>query len=466
MNRLSAAGFWAALVLLAAGAAGAVGPQLRVERVDGSQYPIMRAYVSLLGSNGTPITGLGKENFKVVELKTREVAPLSVQSLDAAGYGMSVALVVQSSGVMSPVLDDIRKAVAGFANSLGDHDQAALIIYSDKVETLAPMGEKTAVASAAARLDNPGFQRLFFDGVASAFSLFTAPALPAARAIVIFGDGGDSGSAADLERIVADAKRRKIPIYAVGHSQTGGRDLETLSDLATRTFGLYDEAIGPEDFNRSFGRVLQTLSKQYVVEWKAKSIKSDAQTYPLEVVVEVGETRLRGAGEVTTPEIKSYTTLIVVLVSILLLAGIGVVVYVKTRPEPPPERICPACNRQQMPEWEVCLFCLKVAQAKLHVTKGPNNGKVYPLVGKVVQIGKGPENAVRLMDPSVSTAHCGIQIDGSKFEIVDVGSKNGTYVNGRKVQRRFLRNGDVLTLGQSELRFESSVSDSDLGDYG
>jgi len=38
-------------------------------------------------------------------------------------------------------------------------------------------------------------------------------------------------------------------------------------------------------------------------------------------------------------------------------------------------------------------------------------------------------------------------IDGNKFEIVDLGSKNGVLVNGKKTPRRFLRNGDVITLG-------------------
>ena len=52
-------------------------------------------------------------------------------------------------------------------------------------------------------------------------------------------------------------------------------------------------------------------------------------------------------------------------------------------------------------------------------------------------------------------------IDGNKFEIVDLGSKNGVLVNGKKTPRRFLRNGDVITLGMTELKFESVIAASD-----
>src|SRR5436190_9192993 len=92
------------------------------------------------------------------------------------------------------------------------------------------------------------------------------------------------------------------------------------------------------------------------------------------------------------------------------------------------------------------------------VQKGAQKGKLYPLVGKIVNIGSGPENGIRLMDGAVSGKHAGVSIDDNKFEIVDLGSKNGVLVNGKRTPRRFLRNGDVITLGMTELKFESTVA--------
>ena len=114
-----------------------------------------------------------------------------------------------------------------------------------------------------------------------------------------------------------------------------------------------------------------------------------------------------------------------------------------------------------MPEWDVCLFCLKSAKARVICQKGATKGKTYPLVGKVVSLGSGPENSIRVMDGAVSGKHAGVAIDDNKFEIVDLGSKNGVLVNGKKTPRRFLRNGDIITLGMTEFKFESTVAAPD-----
>lgn len=470
-----------ASVLVTGSVADAGTPVLRVERVDASRYPTLRAYVTVVGGNGASLTNLEKDNFKIIELKTNEVSPSKVQLLSAANHGAAVAVVFQASGVMEPVIDDIKKAVSGFLTGLGDKDQAAVIVYSDKVETLAPFGDKASAASAVSKLQNPGFERLLWDGVASALSLFPAPtvpvmkkgeddakAMPQARAIVVFSDGADTGSqGADLEKIIAEAKKKQVPIFAIGHSETDGQSLENLKDLVTRATGpfAYASADAGTDIAKGFARVAGLIGSQFVLEWKADEIDSDGLPHEVEIAVQIGASTLRGSGSVITPKWTNPVPYIVALVLVLLLAAIGVVVYIKTRPVPPPVVLCSVCKREQMPEWEICLFCLKVAKATLLGTKGPSKGKKYPLVGKTVQIGKGPENYIRIPDPSVSTRHAGIQIDGTKFEIVDMGSANGTYVNGKKTQRRFLQNGDILTLGQTELKFESSSTDADLGDY-
>ena len=117
--------------------------------------------------------------------------------------------------------------------------------------------------------------------------------------------------------------------------------------------------------------------------------------------------------------------------------------------------------RPDEPEWEICLFCLKSAKARLTIQKGATKGKTYPLVGKVVSMGSGPENNIRIMDGAVSGKHAGVAIDDSKFEIVDLNSKNGVLVNGKKTPRRFLRNGDIITIGMTELKFESTIQTAD-----
>ncbi len=75
---------------------------------------------------------------------------------------------------------------------------------------------------------------------------------------------------------------------------------------------------------------------------------------------------------------------------------------------------------------------------------------------RVVTIGRLPECAVSLNDPNVSRRHAEIH-PGSEITIVDLGSTNGTKVNGLRIDgQRVLVDGDIISLGSSHLRFEAS----------
>jgi pSer/pThr/pTyr-binding forkhead associated (FHA) protein len=92
--------------------------------------------------------------------------------------------------------------------------------------------------------------------------------------------------------------------------------------------------------------------------------------------------------------------------------------------------------------------------ARLTVRNGDRQGQVYRLVGERFSLGSSPQSAIRLLDDAVSGTHASIQSSGGRFEIEDLGSKNGVLVNGRKTARCELRHGDVITVGRTELSFE------------
>ena len=98
-----------------------------------------------------------------------------------------------------------------------------------------------------------------------------------------------------------------------------------------------------------------------------------------------------------------------------------------------------------------------VANAYLLVFEGPSSTAVnLPLDGDVV-IGRGEGVQVRLLDKSASRAHARISMTGGRAEIVDLGSQNGTKVNGEQiVGARPLLSGDVVTILGVTLVFHSS----------
>jgi len=463
-----------AALVVAPSLALAAGAQLTIQQVELRQktWPHGRAYVNLIGSTGSPIPGISADQFKVYEGgNTASSKILHVDTLEAAQTGASIVIVVQASGAWMGIQEDVKKAVSAFVNGLGEKDQVAVVDYAESAETLAPFSaEKGDVAGKVGKLAANGRSYLLYDGLSQAIQLYASAAapgkgaastegslLPVAKAIIVISDGRDNGSATDVEKVIADAVKRKIPIHCIGHSELGDDSLHALEEIAHRTGGTYKSAPAVDDINKSLTAIKDYIYKMYVIEWKTE-LAHDGKEHKIEIALESeGGANLRASLTAKTPDFIDWIFIGIVAGAILLVILIIVVIYVLTRPKPIPPRFCPVCKREQMPDWEICLFCLKAAKARLLVQKGAQKGKVYPLVGKIVSIGSGPETNVRLMDGAISGKHAGVAIDDNKFEIVDLGSKNGVLVNGKKTPRRFLRNGDIVTLGTTELKFESTI---------
>ena len=85
-------------------------------------------------------------------------------------------------------------------------------------------------------------------------------------------------------------------------------------------------------------------------------------------------------------------------------------------------------------------------------------GRTYPLVPGATTFGRRAENSVIIQgDPYVSGSHAQILADGDVFRLTDIGSTNGTLLNGRRLAINVpetLSEGDVILIGGTAMRFE------------
>lgn len=102
---------------------------------------------------------------------------------------------------------------------------------------------------------------------------------------------------------------------------------------------------------------------------------------------------------------------------------------------------------------------LPSASALLLVRSGPTAGARYLLDTDVMTVGRHPEADIFFDDVTVSRRHAEITRDGTRFEIVDQRSLNGTYVNGERVDRATLVNGAEVRIGKFRLNFFVSPAD-------
>jgi hypothetical protein len=77
----------------------------------------------------------------------------------------------------------------------------------------------------------------------------------------------------------------------------------------------------------------------------------------------------------------------------------------------------------------------------------------YPLDKPLLVIGRSNDCDIQLPDPNVSRRHAEIRQDGDSFLLLDLGSTNGSELNGQRVKRGHLQPGDRILLGQTELVF-------------
>lgn len=88
-----------------------------------------------------------------------------------------------------------------------------------------------------------------------------------------------------------------------------------------------------------------------------------------------------------------------------------------------------------------------------------------PLEKEDTIIGRSTECQIILNAPSVSRRHCIIKMRGNAVRLLDLESKNGSFVNGVKLNgERELRHNDLIRLGELELLYEQHSSDSELDD--
>lgn len=89
--------------------------------------------------------------------------------------------------------------------------------------------------------------------------------------------------------------------------------------------------------------------------------------------------------------------------------------------------------------------------AYLIFLSGPLMGKMYPLREGAIVLGRGHENEIAVTDSGISRRHCEIRFSKGKAFVRDLGSTNGTFLNGRQVQERELLDGDKVQISTSTI---------------
>src|SRR5438067_4562088 len=93
----------------------------------------------------------------------------------------------------------------------------------------------------------------------------------------------------------------------------------------------------------------------------------------------------------------------------------------------------------------------RMARLILATAEGPQAIELRP----INSLGRHPNNSIQLLDKIVSKEHCIVEQRDHQFILRDLGSLNGTYINGERVRgEQLLKHGDEITLGSTRARYD------------
>ncbi len=379
------------------------------------------------------------------------------------------------------VIEQNIQQVAALARAARPHHKLGLARFDKDLEVLAPIGSSAEMITAAAqKLRASGMTTELYRNLQRAVELLKATEADR-RFVVVFSDGQAEDAAYYHADVVNAARRGEISIMSLGFPRSVARSvaLQTLRRLSDETGGLYLEAnvhgTLADGFDRqilastdSGARVAFTLPGPGPGEQAPVAVVS-VQSGTRESRVEI-PIRLPAPPKISAPAISpaqsapmAGTTpmqmpmgknnpwlwyLLPVALTILIVLALATLYLLFRQPA---KALATAHAVQPMPK----PFAYLISQ-----TSQP---KRFPILGPIWRIGRSRENELVLDDISISRRHAEIQRgpEGT-FTILDRGARNGICVNGQPVQKRTLREGDMIEIGDMALRFTETGADEQL----
>jgi Ca-activated chloride channel family protein len=230
--------------------------------------------VTVVGTDNHPITGLTKDDFVVLE----NGAPQPVLHFLSSDVPVDVALLLDTSSSMGPMLPRLRATAATFLNWLRSGDRGLVASFNDRTEILANLtGDRNRLQHALDRLHARGETSLY-DGMYVTLGTLASASRDLARrqALVVLSDGRDTRSNLGLEDVRRQAIESGVPIYPillidddpiVVRRLENARRLFDIVELARESGGQVFRVNETTNLKQAYALIARELSTQYVLAY-------------------------------------------------------------------------------------------------------------------------------------------------------------------------------------------------------
>ncbi len=416
------------LAVLAAPRPAEAGPpaSVQITQFDLGEFPVVKAYVSVLDADGRPVAGIERNNLALSE-NGRPVAIDGLRMVGTAGSRepLSIAIVVDRSESMTgEKIEQAKLSVERFLSLMEPGDRASVIAFSDAVMRLEALTDNTDLLKHSLAAIQPGGHTALFDAIVDGVA--SVHGASGRKAVIVLTDGIANRGSFDQDRAIETAVRDNTSVYVIGL----GKDVRTarLERISGETGGTYFFTPAPEGLRKIYETISTRIRNEYVLTFGTEQRAAYLRTVSLSLGHGLATTRsyfqprssLFGSGAL--PPSWAFA------VPFLCIAGFAAVSLRKI-------------DRQYR-------------TGHLSLVRGAGKTKDID-IGKTVLLGTDERGTLDLSRAAgTGRQHAEVIEENGRYVIEGRGSGTAAFVNKQPVTgRQVLQDGDVIDVGNATIVF-------------
>ncbi|HEY5536544.1 MAG TPA: VWA domain-containing protein [Ignavibacteria bacterium] len=518
---------------------------LNLRDIDFSEFQLIKMYLSVLDTNGKPITNIDSSMFAVLENQTGEKIFPSVNNFYKSDDGIALCFLIDASNSMSGVpLDNVKEGMLHILSELRPQDKMSIAMFNDKFYKKTGFEtDRDILKNNINDLETGGSSTELYMSVIEAVKWLQNSELPKRRILVIISDGDDNSSTNKIEDCIKEVKSSGITVFSIGSIKETPYNKNTLQNIEkianTNSGGKYYKIKVPEDMKNIIPLIYERIKEEYIIKYFSHfevnkeitgqvQVKLGKDTYASDFKYESPKKIIKNAPAISFWKTKEFLYGSigsgVILIVLLVFLFINVNKKKKYKFEKEQERILREKEAKEnkkhfdimQQDYDSLLDQLENASeisdsdknkiselekqlneaaklipgtspkidtrrrtmiieskgnntvnignntvnipnmtnyATLTVMSGHNTGKSVGINRGEITIGRTVGELI-INDDTVSRRHAGVYFIEGTYIVRDLGSTNGTFINGQRISHSKINSGDILKVGSVDILFK------------
>jgi VWFA-related protein len=399
---------------------------VKISQFDLTDFPVVRAYVSILDATNRPVRGLTADGVTLSENGLPvAIDTMRMKGMDNKPEPVSLAIVLDRSGSMAGYkIARAKESVLRFLALMEPGDRASLITFSDNVDKVEPLTDDRELLKQRTETIMADGRTALFDAIAAGVE--AVKGVPGRRTVVVLTDGIANRGVLDINQAVAAAIKEYVSVYVIGL----GKDVRAarLEGIAEMTGGFYFFAPAADGLAEIYESISKRIHNEYIVTYRTEQRADYLRNATLSLGAGLQATRAYFQPESSLFGAGNRAPGWAFGVSLASVLGLALVSLGKTDQ--------------------------KYETGHLSLVRGQGTRKDVD-INSMVTIGRDVRNELGLLrDSAVEQRHAEVVKENGKYFIEDKGTAAGTFVNKTKVVgRQALADGDVIDVGHTTIVF-------------